>query len=284
MSGIFVCYSRVDKRLAEELTNLLRRAYEHVWFDDNLHGGEEWWAEIVKEITTCDHFIFLMSDDSFESDWCMKELAEAQQSYKHIIPVLVRGRTEVPDELARIQRIDMTSGVTVESLNQLYATLIRYDSYSRVSDIDQKQRHMDQKLLERLWPFIEGRYIEILTGQTQAGRIDWEQYTSHISKYLELRNMPRNRFSNPALEEAFEAFDDALVHLDGQIGWTYELQTGNGHSYMAEPATAGNDTYWFEKHNRLIKKATQVWMQHVELVKAIHTVISDFEFEAVDGW
>jgi hypothetical protein len=283
MSYIFICYSRVDNRLAEDLTNLLRRAYDRVWFDDNLHGGEEWWAEIVKEIAACEHFIFLMSGDSLESDWCQKELAEAQQRYKHIIPVLVRGRTEVPDDLARIQRIDMSSGLTVESLNQLYATLIRYDAYTRVSSVDQKQRHLDQKLLERLWPFINGRYIEILTGETQGGRIDWERYTSHITKYLELRNMPRNRFSNPALEEAFEAFDDALVNLDGQIGWTYELQSNNGRPYMAEPANAGNDTYWFEKHSRLVKKATKAWMQHVELVKAIHTVISDFEFEAVDG-
>jgi hypothetical protein len=280
MSRIFVCYSRVDKRLAEELAHLLHRAYDRVWYDDNLHGGEEWWAEIVKEVSACDHFIFLMSDDSLESDWCQKELAEAQQRDKHIIPVLVRGRTAVPDELARIQRIDMASGITVESLNQLYATLIRYDSYAKVSVVAPRQNHTDQRLLERLWPFINGRYIEILTAETQNGKIDWERYTSHITKYLELRNMPRNRFSDPALEQVFEAFDDSLVHLDGHIGWTYELHNDNGRSYMAEPVNAGNDTYWFEKHNRLIKKTTSAWMQHAELVKTIRALVTDFNLNA----
>jgi hypothetical protein len=282
MSSIFICYSRVDKRLAEELAHLLRRAYEHVWFDDNLHGGEEWWAEIVKEISACEHFILLMSDDSLESDWCQRELAEAQQRYKHILPVLVRGRTEVPDELARIQRIDMSSGITVDSLNQLYATMIRYDGYTRASGVEQKERHADQRLLERLWPFINGRYIEILTGETQGGRIDWERYTSHITKYLELRNTSRNHFVTPVLEEAFNVFDDALLNLDGQIGWTYELQTNNGRPYMGEPANSGNDTYWFEKRNRLIKKTTNAWMQHVELVKTIRATISDFDLDGSD--
>ncbi len=282
MSRIFICYSRVDKHLTEELAHLLLRAYEHVWYDDNLHGGEEWWAEIVKEISACEHFILLMSDDSLGSDWCQKELAEAQQRYKHILPVLVRGRTEVPEELARIQRIDMSSGITVESLNQLYATMIRYDGYTRVSGPDQKQRHADQKLLERLWPFINGRYIEILIGETQSGKIDWERYTSRITKYLELRNMPRNQFANAALEEVFDAFDDALLNLDGQIGWTYELQNNNGRPYMGQPTNAGNDTYWFEKHNRLIKKTTKAWMQHVELVKSIRAIISNFDLDAND--
>jgi hypothetical protein len=273
MSHIFICYSRVDKRLTEELTQLLRKAYDHVWFDDNLHGGEEWWAEIVKEISLCEHFIFLMSDDSLESDWCRQELAEARGRSKHIIPVLVRDRTEVPEDLARIQRIDMISGITLESLNQLYATMIRYAQHG----FDPQQRHSDHRLLERLWPFISGRYVEILTQEAQHGMIDWERYTSHITKYLELRDKPRNRFLNAALEEVFVAFDDALVGLDGQIGWTYELQETNSHTFMAQPAGAANDTYWFDKHDKLIKKVTNVWVQHAELVKIVRSTIGDFD-------
>jgi len=275
MSRLFICYSRVDKRLAEELAQLLRKAYDHVWYDDNLHGGEEWWAEIVREIAGCDHFIFLMSDDALASDWCQKELAEARANYKQIVPVLVRARTEVPEELGRIQRIDMSCGITVETLNQLYATLIRYANYD--SRVDPRQRHLDQQLLERLWPYINGRYVEILTGEAQNGKIDWERYSSHITKYLDLRSKERNHFMNTALEATFEAFDDALVSLDGQIGWTYEMREVEARPYMVAPTSAANDTYWFEKLNKLMKKMTAVWMQHVELVGTIRSTISDFD-------
>jgi hypothetical protein len=273
VSNLFICYSRVDKTLAEQLAGLLLKAYNHVWFDDNLHGGEEWWAEIVKEIAGCHHFIFLISDDALESHWCSKELSEAQRLNKHIVPVLVRARTAVPEWLQKIQQISMTNGITVDGLNQLYATLIRYGSGS----VTPRQIEADSRLLERLWLFMNGSYIEELCDQIQRAKIDWEKYTSHVTKYLDLRAKARDHFANIALEEVFEAFDDALIRLDGQIGWTYELYEESGHSFMREPRSAHDDTYWFEKYNRLVRRATDVWIRHAELVTTSRTVLPSFD-------
>lgn len=274
MSQIFMCYSRVDLPITERLAGLLRKAFDHVWFDENLHGGEEWWAEIVKEITSCQHFIFLMSEESLRSEWCLRELDEARKLRKHIVPVLVRARVQVPDTLEKIQHIDMAAGITVEGLNLLYATLVRYldneQSGLRVSPTDRRQ-------LERLWLFINGRYIEVLNQQVQSGKIDWELYTAHVSKYLDLRSKSRTGFTHTALEESFEAFDDALIRLDGQIGWTYELAEITGRPFMTEPTTASNDTYWFEKYQRLIRRAGDVWMRHAELAATIRRLLPDFD-------
>jgi hypothetical protein len=277
MSSIFICYSRVDQQMTEHLALLLRKAFSHVWYDDNLHGGEEWWSEILKEIAACQHFVLLMSDASLSSDWCQKELNEALRLNKHILPVLVRARTHVPDDLGRIQHIDMATGVSVEGLNQLYATLIRHAREETVAKARQKQSNTDRRLLERLWLFINGLYIELLNDQVQLGKIDWDQYTSHVTKYLDLRSKASDRFSNMALEEAFEAFDDALIRLDGQIGWTYQLKEAEEGAYMAEPVTARDDSYWFEKYGRLVRRAIDVWMRHVELVETIRTVQPDFD-------
>jgi hypothetical protein len=277
MSSIFICYSRVDQHMTEQLALLLRKAYNHVWYDDNLHGGEEWWSEILKEIAACQHFIFLMSDASINSDWCQKELHEATRLNKHVLPVLVRARTQVPDDLRRIQHIDMATGVTVDGLNQLYATLIRYVREDTLNKARSKQSSADRRLLERLWLFINGLYIELLNDQVQSGKIDWDQYTSHVTKYLDLRSKASERFSNVALEEAFEAFDDALIRLDGQIGWTYQLKEAAEGAYMTEPVTARDDSYWFEKYGRLVRRAIDVWMRHVELVETIHTAQPDFD-------
>lgn len=274
MSGIFICYSRVDMPVAEHMAHLLRKAYDHVWFDENLHGGEEWWAEIIKEITGCQHFIFLMSEEALHSEWCRRELDEARKLRKHILPVLVRARIHVPDDLEKIQHIDMATGITVENLNQLYATLIRFAANGQGMP---KVTNSDRRLLERLWMFINGRYIEILNQQVQHGKIDWELYTSHVSKYIDLRSKGRDGFTHPGLVDAFEAFDDALIRLDGQIGWTYELAEITGHTFMTEPKTASNDTYWFEKYQRLVRRAGDVWMRHAELVATIRVALPDFD-------
>jgi hypothetical protein len=277
MSGIFICYSRVDQSVTETLAGLLRKAFDHVWYDDNLHGGEEWWSEILKEIAACKHFVLVMSDASLSSEWCQKELAEAARLEKHILPVLVRARTQVPDELRKIQHIDMSGGVNVEGLNQLYATLIRHTRETVVFRARQKHTADDTRLLERLWLFINGPYIEVLNDQIQHGRVDWDQYTWHVTKYLDLRAKAGDQFTNPMLRDVFEAFDDALIRLDGQIGWTYVLKADDGRSFMVQPASARDDSYWFQKYGQLLRKGTDVWMRHIDLVDAIRVVQPDFD-------
>lgn len=277
MARIFICYSRVDKPITEQLTILLRKAYDHVWFDENLHGGEEWWAEILRQIAACQHFLFIMSDDALESEWCRKELDEAWRLEKHVLPILVRARTNVPEKLQMIQRIDMSTGVNVDALNQLYATLIRHVRTTVISEARQKQRDGDRRLAERLWPFINGQYVEVLNEQIQKGKVDWEQYTSHIAKYLDLRAKSREQFTDISLIEAFEALDDTLIRLDGQIGWTYELRENDGRSYMSEPGTARDDSYWFQKYRRLVQQATDMWMRHAEMVETLRSVLPDFD-------
>jgi len=59
MPRIFISYSRVDRSLVDDLVPLLREVYglENVWFDENLHGGQVWWEEILRQIAACDIFI-----------------------------------------------------------------------------------------------------------------------------------------------------------------------------------------------------------------------------------
>lgn len=282
MTHIFICYSRVDRPITEQLGALLRKAYNHVWFDENLHGGEEWWAEILKEIARCHHFLYLMSDEAIESEWCNRELDEARRLSKHIVPVVVRARTFVPLELQKLQWIDMSAGITVAALNALYASLIRSINDDQSSISKQKQRAADRRALGRLWPFITGGTIETICGEIQQCKLDWEWYTSRITKYLDLRAKARDRFSNVVLEEAFEAFDDTLIRLDGQMGWTYELRDNDGRAYMMQPVKAKDDSYWFEKYNRLVRRSTDMWMRHVGLVETIRTVLPEFEFDKED--
>src|SRR5215207_7545193 len=98
MARIFISYSRVDRPFTEQLARRLRRVYGHeaVWFDEELHGGQAWWEEILAQIANCDIFVYLLSQDSVESDYCQKELAEARRVQKQILPCIIRDRTPIP--------------------------------------------------------------------------------------------------------------------------------------------------------------------------------------------
>ena len=125
MVRIFISYSRVDRPFVDRLVPLLDKVYDSVWFDENLHGGQEWWKEILHHITACDIFIYLLSNESLASRYCRAELEEAQRLHKKILPVLVRAQTRIPEDLSEIQYVDMSAGIKSESITRLLAGIKR---------------------------------------------------------------------------------------------------------------------------------------------------------------
>jgi hypothetical protein len=109
----FISYSRVDRPFTERFVSRLRRMYpkHHVWYDDELLGGDIWWDEILDQIAACDIFIYLLSNESVTSPYCHAEFTEARRLQKRIITVQVRDRTKMPPELSDIQYVDMKAGV-----------------------------------------------------------------------------------------------------------------------------------------------------------------------------
>ncbi|MFW5692271.1 MAG: SUMF1/EgtB/PvdO family nonheme iron enzyme [Chloroflexota bacterium] len=126
MAQIFVSYSRVDRHFVEALADKLRRIYGHgnVWFDEGLHGGDIWWEEILEQIASRDIFIYVLSNDSVQSDYCQAEFTEARRLQKQIITVQVRDRTRLTDELGDIHYINMANGVDdANALTDLYRSV-----------------------------------------------------------------------------------------------------------------------------------------------------------------
>ncbi|MEO8612603.1 MAG: TIR domain-containing protein [Chloroflexota bacterium] len=126
MPRIFISYSHVDRPFVDELVVLLREVYEleNVWVDENIYGGQLWWDEILRQIASCDLFIYLLSNESLISEYCLAEYHEAQRLQKQIIPVQVRGRTAIPNEMKQIQYVDMSSGIR-NGINKLHAAITK---------------------------------------------------------------------------------------------------------------------------------------------------------------
>jgi formylglycine-generating enzyme required for sulfatase activity len=114
---LFVSYARVDRPFCKQIVKTLD--VHQVWFDERLHAGQKWWDQILKRLEWCEGFVYLLSPDSVESEYCRKEMNIARAAGKHIFPVIIQARTRVPRILADYQHIDLTEGLTNESVKAL---------------------------------------------------------------------------------------------------------------------------------------------------------------------
>lgn len=107
MAQIFVSYMRRDKSIAETYVEQLRAVYDHddVWYDASLHGGEDWWRHILRQIDACEVFIFLISNRSLQSYYCQQELQYAVEQGKQILPVMIHGRVNLDNAPPPIRRV-----------------------------------------------------------------------------------------------------------------------------------------------------------------------------------
>lgn len=122
MARIFVCYSRADKDFTKQFVDHLKKDWcpnHTVWCDTKFTEGRNWWKNILKEIARCDVFIYLLSNQSVEANYCQSEFSEAWRLGKVIIAVQVRNITKIEKGL-EITRIDMRQGVTdLQAVGQL---------------------------------------------------------------------------------------------------------------------------------------------------------------------
>lgn len=114
---LFISYARVDKPYCQQIVKTLD--VHDVWYDQRLHAGQKWWDEILRRLAWCEGFVYLLSPDSVKSEYCQKEFDIAQRLGKVIFPVVIQSRTMLPDTLGDYQYIDLSEGLTTESVKSL---------------------------------------------------------------------------------------------------------------------------------------------------------------------
>ncbi|MBE9032990.1 TIR domain-containing protein, partial [filamentous cyanobacterium LEGE 11480] len=88
---VFISYSRRDKVFVERLHGALKQAGQSAWIDwIGIPVTSDWWAEIERGIEGADTFVFVMSPDSLESEYCQKEVLHAMQHNKRLVPIVHR--------------------------------------------------------------------------------------------------------------------------------------------------------------------------------------------------
>lgn len=104
MSDVFISYSRNDLRTAEKVIDALGKDNLTPWIDwKSIPKGEEFEREIQQGIEGSDVFLFLVSPDSIQSNWCNKEITHAVKNGKRILPIVIRETEEkfIPFEISK---------------------------------------------------------------------------------------------------------------------------------------------------------------------------------------
>lgn len=100
---VFISYSSKDNNQASKIITALKSCDIKVWVDNkDLPPGEIIEPTLFQGIEKSTVFLFLISPDSVESEWCNKEINYAAKNGKRILPVYIRDT-----EKSRIPKIIM---------------------------------------------------------------------------------------------------------------------------------------------------------------------------------
>ncbi|CRK59113.1 Translation initiation factor 2 (IF-2; GTPase) [Alloactinosynnema sp. L-07] len=120
---IFVSYTRIDQAVVNGLReDLVGRLGRQVWMDREIHGGEQWWREIISTIQRSRVFVFALSKDSWRSQPCQRELGYAKDLGIPVLPVQVGPLPNIRIPMMETQIVDYRQR-TADAAFELVAAL-----------------------------------------------------------------------------------------------------------------------------------------------------------------
>lgn len=236
MTRLFISYSRVDSDKLQELAGLLKLVYDDIWYDTaGLVGGDVWWEKIKWQIENRDYFLYLLSPESIESEFCCKELDHAIKLNKHIVPIRIRDRTPRPDTLAQIHDIDWFGGKKLEGLARIIASIVRSDPRER--ERQQMIHQQGERVLRELWDYIDERKHHHFLNFPRRRAINGRDSFFNLEVYLFKRQRAEYAFADNDLEALFGLFDRAVRRFLGTFP-----------DYMLDASPADDFTYFNDEH------------------------------------
>ncbi|MDB9475593.1 TIR domain-containing protein, partial [Dolichospermum circinale] len=111
LSQVFLAAADKDEVIKEKIRKTLMRESITVWTNKtDIKTGTGFEKAINQGIEGADNFVYLISSDSLQSEYCQQELNQALANNKRIIPLLIT-ETDfklIPLELKKLQFIDFT--------------------------------------------------------------------------------------------------------------------------------------------------------------------------------
>ena len=92
---IFVSYAHKDSNIVYPFIEQLQKRF-NVWYDDGIHLGRDYTEDIMSHLRDSSLFLFMVSKNSMESDFCKKEISFAERRGKSFINIIIED-FNVPD-------------------------------------------------------------------------------------------------------------------------------------------------------------------------------------------
>ena len=116
IGSVFISHSsrEPDFSTTKALAETLESVGVNVWWDKKgIEGGDNFPVEILEAIIRQHFFIFIVSEESIKSKWCLRELIRATELEKDIKPFILKQipNEKSPIEIAGLHCVDISSGV-----------------------------------------------------------------------------------------------------------------------------------------------------------------------------
>jgi hypothetical protein len=163
MADVFISYSRKDVAIARLLHESLQKCKIETWIDwERIPVGQKWWQEICQAIENSNVFMFIISQESIESQVCSNEISKAILHNKRIIPVLVDDVS-----IENVKKIN-------PDLPQYNWIVIKKDQVYCISELESKNSDNNQ-IAEPILP----QFKEAIEKLNVALHTNWEWVNYH---------------------------------------------------------------------------------------------------------
>lgn len=104
--NVFISFAKEDKSKVSRLEEIVRHGGGRGWqFVYDLYGARDWATEIQYKIDQCEVFLFVITNNSLQSEWCLKELQHAALCQKPLVTVVFTSEIDIPDPINTIQYV-----------------------------------------------------------------------------------------------------------------------------------------------------------------------------------
>ncbi len=212
---IFVSHSHLDNEFGIKLVQDLRHVLADdsaVWYDEanSLYGGDSWWQKIVRELTTRNIFIVVLSPDAMNSKWVGREIDMALNEGKTIIPLLWH-TCNIRSDLKILQTISFLPPKAYEdAFDELLVTL-GLRAFLGTKKPSERTYDADTAFVQQMVPQIEAAFKEQ----------DWPAVIRKVDYLLKRVPAPVTAdifrmqggalYEEGEMQQAQEAFDIALA-------------------------------------------------------------------------
>ncbi len=133
--SIFLSYSREDQETVRELQADFSSMGNHVFFDQELSGGQSWWSSLLEQVRRCDVFVPVVGGSWLDSLPCQLETDYAQKLGKRFLPVVLADVSAnlLPPSIAETQWV-MYERQNKESLLSLVRAITSLDPSRSLPD------------------------------------------------------------------------------------------------------------------------------------------------------